>query len=103
MNDQQIKQLHRAEQAKRIIEDATVREALDHIKTAIRDQVFALPVECSDQVKYLMMMDKARQQFERWFEIAISGGEVVKMELAMEQNAQAKLDAIREKARNYAG
>lgn len=65
--------------------------------------MFALPIEAKEQREQLVMMDKMRQQFITWFQVAINGGEVTKYELLMEQNAQAKLDAIREQARNYAG
>ena len=103
MNDQQRMEIARAERASTILNDAMVQEALKTIEAAIRDQVFALPIEAREQRDQLVMMDKMRQQFVRWFEIAINAGEVTKYELLAEQNAQAKLDAIREQARNYAG
>lgn len=103
MNDQQRMEIARAERASMILNDAMVQEALKTIEAAIRDQVFALPIEAREQRDQLVMMDKMRQQFVRWFEIAINAGEVAKYELLAEQNAQAKLDAIREQARNYAG
>lgn len=103
MNDQQRRQIARAERASTILNDAMVQEALQTIESAIREQVFALPIEAREQRDQLVMMDKMRQQFVRWFEIAINAGEVTKYELLAEQNAQAKLEAIREQARNYAG
>lgn len=103
MNEQQRRQIAQAERAQMILSDPMVQEALQTIEAAIRDQVFSLPIEAREQRDQLVMMDKIRQQFVRWFEIAINAGEVTKYELLAEQNAQAKLEAIREQARNYAG
>jgi hypothetical protein len=103
MNDQQRAQLARAEQARRIIEDPVVVDALAMIKNAIRDQVFDLPVEAHEQREKLIMMDKARAQFETIFTMAVFGAEVTEYELTAQREAEARLDAIREQARNYAG
>lgn len=103
MNDQQRRQIARAERAQAILSEPIVQEALSTIEREVRDLIFALPAEATQQREKLVMMDKMRQQFVRWFEIAINAGEVTKYELLAEQNAQAKLEAIREQARNYAG
>lgn len=95
--------IYRAEQARRVMQDPMVREALDTIKTAVRDQVFDLPVEAIEQREKLVLMDKMRQQFEKYFELALSGGEVARRDLLNEQHTAMRLDAIRERARSYAG
>lgn len=103
MNDQQRMQIARAEHADRILNDPVVMEAFKTIEKAIRDQVFDLPIEAIEMREKLVLMDKSRQQFMSLFELAIRGGEVTRYELTVEANTQARIQAIREQARNYAG
>ena len=103
MNDQQRMQIARAEHADRILNDPVVMEAFKTIEKAIRDQVFDLPIEAAEMREKLVLMDKSRQQFMNLFELAIRGGEVTRYELTVEANTQARIQAIREQARNYAG
>lgn len=103
MNDQQRMQIARAEHADRILTDPLVMEAFQTIEKAIRDQVFDLPIEAVEQREKLVLMDKSRQQFMNLFELAIRGGEVTRYELAAEANTKARIQAIREQARSYAG
>lgn len=103
MNDQQRMQIARAEHADRILNDPVVMEAFKTIEKAIRDQVFDLPIEAAEMREKLVLMDKSRQQFMSLFELAIRGGEVTRYELTVEANTQARIQAIREQARNYAG
>lgn len=103
MNDQQRMQIARAEHADRILNDPLVMEAFQAIEKAIRDQVFDLPIEAVEQREKLVLMDKSRQQFVNLFELAIRGGEVTRYELAAEANTKARIQAIREQARSYAG
>lgn len=95
--------IYRGEQARRVMEDPIVVEALQTVRQAIRDQAFALPIEAREDRERLVMMDKMGQQFINWFEFAMRNGEVSKKELLMVANTEAKLEAIRERARNYAG
>lgn len=103
MNDQQRMQIARAEHADRILNDPLVMEAFKTIEKAIREQVFDLPLEAVEMREKLVLMDKSRQQFMSLFELAIRGGEVTRYELTVEANTQARIQAIREQARNYAG
>lgn len=103
MNDQQRMQIARAEHADRILNDPLVMEAFQTIKKVIRDQVFDLPMEAVEQREKLVLMDKSRQQFMNLFELAVRGGEVTRYELAAEANTKARIQAIREQARSYAG
>lgn len=96
-------QIARAEHADRILNDPVVMEAFKTIEKAIRDQVFDLPIEAAEMREKLVLMDKSRQQFVNLFELAIRGGEVTRYELTVEANTQARIQAIREQARNYAG
>jgi hypothetical protein len=99
MSDEHMQAMARGEHAKRILEDELVQGALSTIKAQVRDLVFELPLEATDKRQFLVLMDKAREQFERVFTLLISGAEVSKYELDAEANTQARLDAIREKAR----
>jgi hypothetical protein len=103
VNDQQRMQIARAEHADRILNDPLVMEAFQTIEKAIRDQVFDLPIEAVEQREKLVLMDKSRQQFVNLFELAVRGGEVTRYELAAEANTKARIQAIREQARSYAG
>jgi ABC-type thiamine transport system ATPase subunit len=103
VNDQQRMQIARAEHADRILNDPLVMEAFQAIEKAIRDQVFDLPIEAVEQREKLVLMDKSRQQFVNLFELAVRGGEVTRHELAAEANTKARIQAIREQARSYAG
>lgn len=96
-------QIARAEHADRILNDPIVMEAFKTIEKAIREQVFDLPLEAVEMREKLVLMDKSRQQFMGLFELAIRGGEVTRYELTVEANTQARIQAIREQARNYAG
>lgn len=95
--------IRRAAQAESLLTDPILSESLDAIKTAIREQVFALPIEASAERERLVMMDKIRQQFVSTLELVVRGGEISRHELDMELNTKARIEAIREKARNYAG
>lgn len=103
MNDQQEHAIRRAERAQRIMGDDFVQEAISKLKSAIRDQVFELPLNATAERERLVMLDKAMHQFLQLFELTMAGGEVAKYELAMEANTSARLEAIRQKARDYAG
>lgn len=103
MNEQQRLQIARAEHADRILNDPFVMEAFQTIEKVIRDQVFDLPMEAVEQREKLVLMDKSRQQFMNLFELAIRGGEITRHELTAEANTQARIQAIREQARSYAG
>lgn len=94
-----MNEIHRGERAKAILEDPMVKDALEAIKAGIRDQVFVLPIEAREQREYLIMMDKARQQFERCFELLMQGAEIHKAELAQEAQMATRLEAARQMAR----
>lgn len=103
MNDQQRAQIARADQARRILEDPFVIQALEAIKTGIRDQMFDLPVEAVEQREKLFLMDKMRAQFVNIFALALHGAEVTRYELDQERYVAERLNSIQERARNYAG
>lgn len=103
MNEDQRLQIVKADHAERIMGDSLVQEALKAIESAIRDQMFSLPIDAVAQREQLFLMDKCRQQFVGLFELAIRGGEVTRYELLAEANTKARIEAIRERTRNYAG
>lgn len=103
MNEQQRAQLAIADQARRIIEDPLFVKARESVMTGIREQVFALPVEMLDDIKSLLLMEKAARQFFNVFELQLRGAEVTRYELMAEEHTAARLESIKEKARSYAG
>lgn len=103
MNEQQRAQLAIADQARRIIEDPLFVKARESVMTGIREQVFALPVEMIDDIKSLLLMERAARQFFSIFELRLRGADVTKYELLEVELAAARLESIKEKARSYAG
>lgn len=103
MNEQQRAQLAIADQARRIIEDPLFVKARESVLTGIRDQVFALPIEMIDDIKSLLLMERAARQFFNIFELRLRGADVTKYELLEVELAAARLESIKEKARSYAG
>lgn len=103
MNEQQRAQLAIADQARRIIEDPLFVKARESVLTGIREQVFALPIEMIDDIKSLLLMERAARQFFNIFELRLRGADVTKYELLEVELAAARLESIKEKARSYAG
>lgn len=101
MNDTQAVDITRGERARRILGDEMVQEALATVKQAIRDQMFELPIEAAKQREFLAMMDKARVQFEGWFELALAGEQIARLELDAERQAQGQIDKIKERMRAW--
>lgn len=92
--------LHRGEHAKRILEDSLVREALETIKRETQGMFFALPSQASSEREFLHLMDRARQQFENYFQILIAGATVHRSEILAEDQMQARMDAIQARVRD---
>lgn len=97
MNDQQRREIHRGEQARRLLQDELMQEVLEHLKTSIREQMFELPVEAREQREMLFLMDRARAQFERAFQALMMGADMAKNELLAEEQTKVKLEAIKER------
>ena len=92
--------MHKAEQARLILENDLVKFALDQIKTETQAMFFQLGSQAREQREMLHLMDRARQQFENVFRVLISAGEVSRYELLDEQHTAARLAAISERVRS---
>ena len=92
--------MHKAEQARLILDNDLVKFALDQIKTETQALFFQLPSQAREEREMLHLMDRARQQFENVFRVLISAGEVSRYELLDEQHTAARLEAINERVRS---
>jgi hypothetical protein len=90
--------IQRGERAAAIMADPLVSEALQTIRESTRDLFFDLAPESAKEREFLHLMDRARQQFERYFLLLIEGAKVEKSEILAETHAQARIDAIRRAA-----
>lgn len=99
MTDQQAQDLARGEHARRILEDPMVAAALAAVKATIREQMFDLPIEATKSREFIAMMDKARQQFEQYFEQALAGEKIATIELQAERQAMELAHKINQRVR----
>lgn len=91
--------IHRAEHAKRLLDDDLLKEALSTLKTETQALFFELPTHDAQAREKLHMLDKMRQQFENILTAIVINGEVTQYGLLAEAHAQAVADAIKEKVR----
>ena len=91
--------LHKAEQARLILDNELVKYALDKIKTETQALFFQLGSQAREEREMLHLMDRARQQFENVFLVLIQAGEVSRHELLNEHHTAARLAAINERVR----
>lgn len=91
---------NRAERARALLADPMVAEALETIKTAVRDQIFDLGIEQREQREFLFMVDKARQQFETCFKALMYGAEILNAEYSQQAQMEARMEAIIQKGRD---
>jgi hypothetical protein len=87
--------ISRAEQAKRVLEDPLVQEALTHLKTSTQAIFFDLPANAAQEREFLHLLDKARQQFEQCFTAILIDGEVTRRELLAERGMKEHLADIK--------
>ena len=92
--------MHKAEQARLILDNDLVKSALNHIKTETQALFFQLGSQAREEREMLHLMDRARQQFENVFMALIQAGEVSRHELLNEHHIKARLDAIQERVRS---
>lgn len=91
--------IHRAEHAKRLLNDDMLQEALTTLKTATQTMFFELSTGDAEAREKLHLMDKMRQQFENILTAIIFNGEVVQHGLLAEAHAQAAADIIKDRVR----
>lgn len=91
--------IHRAEHARRLLDDDLLKEALETVKTQTQGLFFELGTQAREEREFLHLMDKARQQFENVLKVIIAGGEVSRYEIMAEEHTKARLAAIQEQVR----
>jgi hypothetical protein len=91
--------IHRAEHAKRLLDDDLLKEALNTLKTETQALFFELPTGDAQAREKLHLMDKMRQQFENILTAIIVNGEVTQYGLLAEEHAKAAAQAIKERVR----
>lgn len=92
---EQIQAMQAAEQARRVLEDPLVAQALDAIEQTIVEQWVALGVENRSQAEELKRLLWAAKQFRSIFEVTIAGGSVAKNELLLQENMEIKAEAAK--------
>jgi len=92
--------IHRADQAKLLLDNDLIKFALDKIKTETQALFFQLGSQDREEREFLHLMDKARQQFENVFLVLIQAGELSRYELINEEHTKAKLRTINDMVRD---
>lgn len=92
--------IHRAEHARRLLDDDLLKEALETIKTQTQGLFFELGTQAREEREFLHLMDKARQQFENVLLVIIAGGEMSRYEMLAEDQTKARVAAIQERVRS---
>lgn len=85
---------HRADHARRLLDDPMLAGALAAHRDAIRSLVFSLPIEAREQREFLVMQDKARQAFEHALVLNLYDHQILQPEYLMETNLQVRREAI---------
>jgi hypothetical protein len=91
--------IHRAEHAKRLLNDDLLKEALATLKTETQAMFFELATNDSEAREKLHMLDKMRQQFENILTALIFNGDVVQHGLLAEAHARAVAETIQDRVR----
>lgn len=90
----------RGERARALWNDETLQEALAVVKESTRGAFFALPIEAAEQLRFLNMQDKARQQFENVLQLLINNVDVSRAELLEQEHTAMRVDAINRRVSN---
>ncbi len=96
-NDQAA--LHRAARAEAILGDPMVKDALAFVRDKVRDAFFDLELTDPGARERLLLMDRARQQFERVFTAHLMDGSVARAQLLSDDLAAQHLAAIQQRVK----
>lgn len=91
--------MHRAARAEAILGDPMVKDALAFVRDQVRDAFFDLELTDPGARERLLLMDRARQQFERVFSAHLMDGSVVRELLLSEEKAAQHLAAIQQRVK----
>lgn len=90
--------ISRADQARRILSDPLYVEAMETIKTQMRD-LFFVGTQTAEQREMLHLMDQARERFQQVFEMAIMGAEIERHHLIEEEQRKTRWESIMQRLR----
>jgi len=96
-NDQAA--LHRAARAEAILGDPMVKDALACIRDSVRDSFFEIDPADAGAHQRLLLVDRARQQFERVFTAHLMDGSVARAQLLSDDLAAQHLAAIQQRVK----
>lgn len=91
--------LHRAARAEALLGDPMVKDALAFVRDQVRDAFFDLELSDPGARERLLLMDRARQQFERVFTAHLMDGSVARDLLLSEELAAQHLAAIQQRVK----
>lgn len=91
--------LHRAARAQTILTDPMVQDALAFVRDQVRDAFFDLELTDPGARERLLLMDRARQQFERVFTAHLMDGSVARAQLLSDDLAAQHLAAIQQRVK----
>lgn len=91
--------MHRAARAESILGDPMVKDALAFVRDQVRDAFFDLELSDPGARERLLLMDRARQQFERVFTAHLMDGSVARAQLLSDDLAAQHLAAIQQRVK----
>lgn len=91
--------MHRAARAESILGDPMVKDALAFVRDQVRDAFFDLELTDPGARERLLLMDRARQQFERVFTAHLMDGSVARAQLLSDDLAAQHLAAIQQRVK----
>ena len=91
--------MHRAARAESILGDPMVKDALAFVRDQVRDAFFDLELTDPGARERLLLMDRARQQFERVFAAHLMDGSVARAQLLSDDLAAQHLAAIQQRVK----
>lgn len=91
--------VHRAARAQALLTDPMVQDALAFVRDQVRDAFFDLELSDPGARERLLLMDRARQQFERVFTAHLMDGSVARDLLLSEELAAQHLAAIQQRVK----
>lgn len=96
LSDDDLKKLHRFEQAKRIMEEPMVVEAFAAIEQGIFDAFLSTPIDSVAGREHLHKLNVAMQKFKGVFEAHLQTGQILASQIAAEERKKSMLDRAKE-------
>lgn len=96
LDDADLLAMHRADQAKRIMEDPMVVEAFAAIEQGIYDAFQATPIDSVAGREHLHKLNLAMQKFKGVFETHLQTGQILASQLSAVERSKTMLDRAKE-------